>query len=722
MTVPAGLNAGDSFKQHGRHYVVIKLDDTDSLAGVDQLIAVEAVHSYPTSQFEKHPMNRKWFSEEKKKEMLDSLRQSGQTTPGIARRLPNGKLQLIAGERRWSGCEELGMPLQVMVREYSDVEAAEILLIENAKREDLRPVDEAEIYDAMLQLRDEAGHRLFTLEKIAQRVHGEASKSTMMKVAKIHKLLQLPKEAARALNEGVITVKVAVQVARMANPKDREEAGKRVVKHKYYGRPMTAEETELMIREEFQVNLKGKGPEFMDSNELLTDDQKAKLGFTGADGEAADGSCARCPHLAKNNPAFATQLAGKTRADAAESGIDPNTCTNAACHAMKCENLWERSAAAMQAKHPEAKILPATACEKLGGWNCPYAELNSAPEGNDTGDYQQKAPKWSKLLKDCEVPLLIGQKDGAPVLVVKRELAVAAARKAHPDVFKKARTNNAETKAMKPDERKKHEESEKRRREKEALEKKIADEVKRDSLKELYDRILSKGLGIEGRKILALSITRETSIEGPLGVIQGKKVESMSHKQEEAAIEKLLAGATQDAVDGFIVMATMFDDVMWSGVEKASEFKSLCACVRVDLKAVEKRIRDAYKLAEQQRAKVEAEKEKKAQKKPTKNSVDPTNVSTAKVNATSKAGDERHKEKSGPSAAEKVTGIQATKLGKATGWTPADVEAGAKLLKAKSHDITTLIGPKPDAKKDAIKYKNWNGLRMKLLRKAGLAK
>lgn len=67
-------------------------------------------------------------------------------------------------------------------------------------------------------------------------------------------------------------------------------------------------------------------------------------------------------------------------------------------------------------------------------------------------------------------------------------------------------------------------------------------------------------------------------------------------------------------------------------------------------------------------------------------------------------------------------GLPASRLGKATGWTPADIESGASALKAKTHDITALIGSKPDRKKDAISYKNWNGLRMKLLRKAGLAK
>ena len=142
------------------------------------------------------------------------------------------------------------------------------------------------------------------------------------------------------------------------------------------------------------------------------------------------------------------------------------------------------------------------------------------------------------------------------------------------------------------------------------------------------------------------------------------------------------------------------------------------------------------KALEEANRKLQAEMEAKAAKKKpekqaAKNSVDPTSISVEKVNATTKAADSRAKRgmtndecgmtNDAAAAAEQIAGIQDSKIGKATGWTPADVEAGAKLLKAKSHDITALIGSKPDAKKDPIAYKNWNGLRMKLLRKAGLA-
>ena len=50
-----------------------------------------------------------------------------------------------------------------------------------------------------------------------------------------------------------------------------------------------------------------------------------------------------------------------------------------------------------------------------------------------------------------------------------------------------------------------------------------------------------------------------------------------------------------------------------------------------------------------------------------------------------------------------------------------DVEAAAAALRAETKTITDVIGPKPHRQKDGERYKVWNSLRMKILRKAGLA-
>lgn len=76
---------------------------------------------------------------------------------------------------------------------------------------------------------------------------------------------------------------------------------------------------------------------------------------------------------------------------------------------------------------------------------------------------------------------------------------------------------------------------------------------------------------------------------------------------------------------------------------------------------------------------------------------------------------------SGASVSELVTGIQDTKIGQPGRWTPADVEAGAKLLKAKTHKVADLIGPKP-GKSDANVLRKWNAVRVQMIKKAGKLK
>ena len=73
---------------------------------------------------------------------------------------------------------------------------------------------------------------------------------------------------------------------------------------------------------------------------------------------------------------------------------------------------------------------------------------------------------------------------------------------------------------------------------------------------------------------------------------------------------------------------------------------------------------------------------------------------------------------SGASVSEIVTGIADTKIGKPGMWTPADVEAGAKLIKAKTHKVADLIGPK-HRKTDANGLWKWNAVRVQMIKKAG---
>lgn len=79
-------------------------------------------------------------------DLVESIRQHGIIQPLIVRQV-DGKLELIAGERRWRASAKLGLAtVPVIEREASDRDVLEMALIENLQREDLNPIEEAAGY------------------------------------------------------------------------------------------------------------------------------------------------------------------------------------------------------------------------------------------------------------------------------------------------------------------------------------------------------------------------------------------------------------------------------------------------------------------------------------------------------------------------------------------------------------------------------------------------
>ena len=92
---------------------------------------------------------RKHFTEETLEELKESIRQHGIIQPLIVRER-SGKLELIAGERRFRASESLGLSeVPVIRREAGDQEVLEMALIENLQRENLDPIEEARAYDRL---------------------------------------------------------------------------------------------------------------------------------------------------------------------------------------------------------------------------------------------------------------------------------------------------------------------------------------------------------------------------------------------------------------------------------------------------------------------------------------------------------------------------------------------------------------------------------------------
>jgi len=107
----------------------------------------ERVNHVPLERIVASPFQpRKHFNDDRLDELAESIRERGVIQPLIVREA-NGKLELIAGERRWRACQKIeAEEVPVIIRDATDVEAMEMALIENLQRENLDPIEEAEAY------------------------------------------------------------------------------------------------------------------------------------------------------------------------------------------------------------------------------------------------------------------------------------------------------------------------------------------------------------------------------------------------------------------------------------------------------------------------------------------------------------------------------------------------------------------------------------------------
>jgi ParB/RepB/Spo0J family partition protein len=125
-----------------------------------QLVATVTNHVHSVTTVERIPAHlivagnndRKAFDPAALKQLADSIKASGLAQPPTVRPLPDGRYQLVAGERRFRACTEILQWLEVPchVRPLSDDEAADIMLAENEARADLDPIEQANAYRSRL--------------------------------------------------------------------------------------------------------------------------------------------------------------------------------------------------------------------------------------------------------------------------------------------------------------------------------------------------------------------------------------------------------------------------------------------------------------------------------------------------------------------------------------------------------------------------------------------
>jgi ParB/RepB/Spo0J family partition protein len=143
-----------------------------------------------------------------------SIAAVGQTTAAVVRRVSRGAnapqemvYELVSGERRFLACEKLGRDLLCVVRVMSDDDAHMARIVENAHREDLSPMEEAEAFGEAISLFGR------TIDDIAARIGRDA-----VYVRRRLAILSMDPTIAKWASDGVVGLDAALLVAQTPEP------------------------------------------------------------------------------------------------------------------------------------------------------------------------------------------------------------------------------------------------------------------------------------------------------------------------------------------------------------------------------------------------------------------------------------------------------------------------------------------------------------------------
>jgi ParB/RepB/Spo0J family partition protein len=275
--------------------------NTPTTEEIHRLLLVEMIRS---------ATNRKTFKPETLEEMAASIREKGVVQPILvrlvsdiedeARRKAAGsaKYEIVYGERRWRGSKIAGQTdIPAIIRKLTDHEALKLQVIENAQREDVDVLDEADQLSGLLK----SGKS--TIEELVS----EIGKSRATIYGRI-KLLDAPDTAKQAYRAGKLSPQVLLLIARVPNRKVAEEATDRILKGAHGGEALSFRQVQHLIANDYMTQL--KGAPFDPKDAALVPDA---------------GPCASCPKRTGNHKEL---FADVGRAD---------VCTDPICFRLKCD-------------------------------------------------------------------------------------------------------------------------------------------------------------------------------------------------------------------------------------------------------------------------------------------------------------------------------------------------------------------------------------------------
>jgi ParB family chromosome partitioning protein len=207
--------------------------DIDTISG-SQSDVTAAISMVDISDIEANPFQpRKEFDDTALQELAQSIREQGVITPITVRRMPDGKYQLIAGERRLRASQIAGLTqLPAYIRIATDGQMMEMALVENIQRENLNAMEIALSYNALIE------ECQLTHEQLSQRVGKDRTTIT-----NYLRLLNLPAETQLALSSGQISMAHARALINVDDP-ERHLA----ILHDIINRHLSVHQTEQLVK------------------------------------------------------------------------------------------------------------------------------------------------------------------------------------------------------------------------------------------------------------------------------------------------------------------------------------------------------------------------------------------------------------------------------------------------------------------------------------------
>ena len=197
-------------------------------------LPIDLVDSNPTQP-------RTVFHDEDMEELTNSIRERGVLQPILVRPRPNGRFEIVAGERRWRAAQKAGLHnVPVVVRELDDLQVMEIAIVENVQRADLNPIDEARGYEVLIA-------RFGRSQEMVAQVVGKSRSH----VANMLRLLTLPGSVLNLVVEG----KLSAGHARALITSDNAEA----LAQQVMAKGLSVRDTEALARKGAEPAVRGGG-------------------------------------------------------------------------------------------------------------------------------------------------------------------------------------------------------------------------------------------------------------------------------------------------------------------------------------------------------------------------------------------------------------------------------------------------------------------------------